>query len=37
MMTIKGKDKPIVTYQFDATQTFQEDGRLGKGYSYGNG
>ena len=30
LMTVKGKDKPIVTYQFDATITVQEDGRLGE-------
>ena len=30
LMMVKGKDKPIVTYQFDATITVQEDGRLGE-------
>lgn len=27
-MTLKGKEKPIVTYQFDSTHTVQADGRL---------
>lgn len=29
LMIVKGKDKPIVTYQFDARITVQEDGTLG--------
>ena len=29
LMMVKGKDKPIVTYQFDSTITVQEDGKLG--------
>jgi class 3 adenylate cyclase len=28
-MAVKGKDKPIVSYQFDSTRTVQDDGRLG--------
>jgi class 3 adenylate cyclase len=28
-MAVKGKDKPITSYQFDSTNTVQEDGRLG--------
>lgn len=28
-MAVKGKDKPITSYQFDSTHTVQEDGRLG--------
>ena len=28
-MAVKGKDKPIISYQFDSTNTLQENGRLG--------
>jgi class 3 adenylate cyclase len=29
LMAVKGKDKPIVSYQFDSTRTVQDDGRFG--------